>query len=64
MSISLINSKVNSLHLFQNSKKIILGWQGGARVGHSSAEGRSLVRAVAGEQGVIESFSIEAGRKP
>ena len=37
--ISLIESIVNSLQLFHNMNKIILGWQGGAREDHRSAGG-------------------------
>ena len=60
--VSLTESKVNSLQLFQKTKKIRIGWQGGARAGHRSAGGRSLLPIVAGEQGVIASLSVEAGR--
>ena len=60
----LIESKVNSLQLFQKSDKIILGWQGGVRAVHGSTGGQSLLPVVAGEQGVVASLSIVAGRKP
>ena len=64
MLVSLIESKVNSLQLFQKTEKIISGWQGGARAGHRFARGRSLLLVVVGEHGVVASLSIEAGRKP
>ena len=62
--VSLTDSKVNSLQLFQKIDKIISGWQGGARAGHRSARGRSLLPVVAREQGVVASLSVEEGKKP
>ena len=61
---SLTESKVNSLQQFQKTEKIILGWQGGAREGHRTVWGRSLLPVVAGEQGVVASLSVEADIKP
>ena len=54
------------MNSFSNVLKIenfSLGWQGGARIGHRSTWVRILLPVVAGEQGVVASFSIEAGRK-
>ena len=62
--VSLIDSKVNILRLFQNTKKIRTGWKGGARAVHMSAGGQSLLPVVAGEQGVVASLYVEASRKP
>ena len=55
---------MNSLQPFQNTEKIRSRWQGGARAGHRSLGGRSLLLVIAGEQGVVASLSVEAGRKP
>ena len=41
-----------------------LGWQGGARAGHRSAGGQSLLPVVAGKKGVVASLYVEADRKP
>ena len=49
---------------YKKTKKISLGWQGGARVGHRYVGSRSLCPVVAGEHGVLESLFVEAGRKP
>ena len=62
--VSLTKSKVNSLQLFQKTKKIISGWHGGARVGHRSVGGQSLLSIVAREQGDVASLSVEEGRTP
>ena len=59
----MIESKVNSLQLFQKTEKIRTGWQGGSRVGHKSTGGRSLLPVIAGEQGVIASLSVKNRKK-
>ena len=64
MLVSLIESKVDSLQLFQKTEKISTGWQGGARAGHRSAGDRSLLPVVAGEQGIVASLSVESDIKP
>ena len=55
---------MDSLQLFQKTKKISTGWQGGARESHRSAGGGILLPVVAEEQGVVASLSVEEGRKP
>ena len=60
MLVSLIESKVNSLQMFQKSEKIRSRWQGGAREGHRSARGRSILPVIAREQGVIASLYVVA----
>ena len=62
--VSLIESKVNSLELLQKTEKIRSEWQGGARAGHRSAGGRSLLPVVAREKGVVASLYVEANKKP
>ena len=64
LAVSLIESRVNSLQLFEKSDKIKLGWKGGVKAGHRSVGGRSLLLVVAGEQGLVASLFVEAGKKP
>ena len=62
--VSLTDSKVNSLQLFQKTKKIRSGWQGGVSAGHKSVGGQILLPVVAGEQVFVASLFVEAGKKP